>query len=264
MRQSNPTITVLGMATVLALAGCDRDAAEPAAGAASPDGTAAGEVALSDVELIEALVEGRDVDALASPSATDPATSGEPSAAEATPDAPDEATTAAVTPEATSVEVTSVDGVGALSAPADGAGADATVADVTTTDDDPSAALPPDTLGEAAVLEALVAPGEIPYPLYPNGEKYRVGGENGLKIVLFETVDSFEEVDAYYRERSDGSGMPRLAAMSDYVRYGASDDDTDPWATHRPGIVIHRFNDESERDAVGADETARTNIIMSY
>ena len=102
---------------------------------------------------------------------------------------------------------------------------------------------------------------EVPYPVYPNGTQYRTGGENGLKIVLFQTEDSFEEVDAYYEEKSD---MPRLSAMNDYVRYSVNGNDNDPWATDQPGIVIHRFNDEAEREAVGADGTALTNIIMSY
>jgi len=127
-----------------------------------------------------------------------------------------------------------------------------------------AAALPADTLGTDETLDALVDEDEIPYPVYPNGEKYRVGGENGLKIVLFETTDSFEEVDAYYGGRAGQSGMPRLAAMKDYVRYSRVEDDDDPWATHRPGIVIHRFGDDEARDAVGADASARTNIIMSY
>jgi len=105
----------------------------------------------------------------------------------------------------------------------------------------------------------------IPYPLYPNGIKYRVGGENGLKIVLFETTDTFEEVDEFYRNMAaDTEAMPRLHAMSDYVRYSVNQGDVDPWATSKPGIVIHRFNDDTERDAVGADKSARTNIILSF
>ncbi len=102
---------------------------------------------------------------------------------------------------------------------------------------------------------------DIPYPIYPNGLRYGMGDENGLKIVLFQTEDSFEEVDAYYQTQAN---MPRLSAMSDYVRYSAGKDDNDPWDTENPGIVIHQFNSESERDAVGADEKARTNIIMSF
>jgi len=105
---------------------------------------------------------------------------------------------------------------------------------------------------------------QIPYPLYPNGSKYRVGGENGLKIVLFETTDSFEEVDEFYRNLAQSEQMPRMLAMNDYVRYSTVVDDNDPWATYRPGIVIHQFNDDVEREAVGADPEALTNIILSF
>ncbi|MDB4223144.1 hypothetical protein N9850_05185 [Granulosicoccus sp.] len=105
---------------------------------------------------------------------------------------------------------------------------------------------------------------QIPYPVYPNGNKYRVGGENGLKIVLFETSDSFEEVDEFYRNLAQSEQMPRMLAMNDYVRYSTKSDDVDPWATYRPGIVIHQFNDDTERRAVGADEKALTNIILSF
>ena len=113
-------------------------------------------------------------------------------------------------------------------------------------------------------LAAVFGASEIPYPVYPNGQKYRVGGENGLKIVVFQTDDDFEDVDAYYSEIKENAGMDRLMAMQDYVRYANSGADADPWATHKPGIVIHQFNDEVERKAVGASPTARTNIIMSY
>lgn len=105
---------------------------------------------------------------------------------------------------------------------------------------------------------------KIPYPLYPNGNKYRVGGENGLKIVLFETADSFEEVDEFYRSQAQSEEMPRLLAMNGYVRYSTDSADIDPWATYKPGIVIHQFNDDEERSAVGADENALTNIILSF
>lgn len=115
-------------------------------------------------------------------------------------------------------------------------------------------------LQSTAVAGAL----EIPYPLYPNGEQYRVGGENGLKIVLFETTDTFEEVDQFYQQLIEEEEFSRLVAMSDYVRYSDASADNDPWATHLPGIVIHQFNSEDERQAVGADDTAKTNIIMSF
>ncbi|MFK7993586.1 MAG: hypothetical protein AB8B87_05580 [Granulosicoccus sp.] len=109
--------------------------------------------------------------------------------------------------------------------------------------------------------DAELFPDDIPYPLYPNGSRYRIGGEGDLKIVLFQTEDSFEDVDAYYQKKAN---MARLSAMSDYVRYSADNSDIDPWETSRPGIVIHQFNDASEREAVGADGKARTNIIMSF
>ena len=115
-----------------------------------------------------------------------------------------------------------------------------------------------------AALSAVMGATEIPYPVYPNGTKYRVGGENGLKIVVFQTDDAFPDVDRYYREATDNDGMARLIAMNDYVRYSRDSNDDDPWATHRPGIVIHQFNGEDEREAVGASKSARTNIIMSF
>jgi len=117
------------------------------------------------------------------------------------------------------------------------------------------------TAEDANDLTAVLSTSEIPYPLYPNGSKYRIGGEGELRIVLFQTEDSFEEVDAYYQKEAN---MPRLSAMSDYVRYSIDNNDIDPWETSRPGIVIHQFNDAAEREAVGADDDARTNIIMSF
>lgn len=120
----------------------------------------------------------------------------------------------------------------------------------------------PDT--ENNPLEAIVGASEIPYPMYPNGTKYRVGGENGLKIVVFQTEDSFNKVDDYYNSLTDNASMARIAAMSDYVRYSREADDLDPWATHKPGIVIHEFDDQNSRQAVGASAVAKTNIIMSF
>ena len=128
-----------------------------------------------------------------------------------------------------------------------------------------------DGVVEAANIElivdnsaAVLGASEIPYPVYPNGTKYRVGGENGLKIVVFETSDPFEQVDKFYNGDATGSGMARLTAMNDYVRYSPNGTDVDPWATHRPGIVIHQFQNDAERQAVGADTNAKTNIIMSF
>lgn len=119
-------------------------------------------------------------------------------------------------------------------------------------------------LAEDNPLVAVGGASNIPYPMYPNGTKYRVGGENGLKIVVFQTEDSFEKVDSYYNTLSDNSGMARIAAMNDYVRYSNEAEDVDPWATHKPGIVIHQFENETSREAVGASAMAKTNIIMSF
>lgn len=113
-------------------------------------------------------------------------------------------------------------------------------------------------------LAAIVGTSEIPYPVYPNGTKYRVGGENGLKIVVFQTEDPFHKVDDYYNGLSDNAGMARIMAMTDYVRYSNTTEDLDPWATHLPGIVIHEFEGEDARQAVGASAMAKTNIIMSF
>ena len=113
-------------------------------------------------------------------------------------------------------------------------------------------------------LAAVVGASEIPYPMYPNGTKYRVGGENGLKIVVFQTEDPFHKVDDYYNGLSDNEGMARVMAMADYVRYTNGTQDLDPWATHLPGIVIHEFEGEEDRQAVGASAVAKTNIIMSF
>jgi|GEM_PF-1132333 len=116
----------------------------------------------------------------------------------------------------------------------------------------------------AQTPSAVLGATDIPYPVYPNGSKYRVGGENGLKIVVYQTDDDFEQVDAYYRDATNPSAMPRLQAMQDFVRYSRVVTDDDPWATYRPGIVIHEFSDNGERRAVGARATARTNIILSF
>jgi len=120
------------------------------------------------------------------------------------------------------------------------------------------------SVAENDVLAAVGGASEIPYPMYPNGTKYRVGGENGLKIVVFQTEDSFDKVDSYYKTVSSNSGMARIAAMNDYVRYSNEAEDVDAWATHKPGIVIHQFENETSREAVGASEMAKTNIIMSF
>ena len=126
------------------------------------------------------------------------------------------------------------------------------------------AAVLPESDSSDNALSAVVGASEIPYPVYPNGTKYRVGGENGLKIVVFQTEDPFHKVDDYYNGMSDNAGMARIMAMSDYVRYSNDINDVDPWATHLPGIVIHEFEGEEDRQAVGASAMAKTNIIMSF
>jgi len=113
-------------------------------------------------------------------------------------------------------------------------------------------------------LAAVIGASEIPYPVYPNGTKYRVGGENGLKIVVFQTEDSFEMVDEFYHSMGDNESMVREMAMSDYVKYSPGAEGSDPWATHIPGIVIHEFDNDDSRKAVGASDAAKTNIIMSF
>ncbi len=121
--------------------------------------------------------------------------------------------------------------------------------------------VPADQIADDQALSEILGTDDIPYPLYPNSSRYRIGDENGLKVILFQTKDSFEDVDAYYQSQAN---MPRLSAMNDYVRYSTGKDDNDPWATSNPGIVIHQFNSESERAAVGANDDAQTNIIMSF
>ena len=121
--------------------------------------------------------------------------------------------------------------------------------------------VPADQIDTDENLAAVLGAADIPYPLYPNSSKYRIGGENGLKIVLFQTEDSFEEVDAFYQSEAK---LPRLSAMNDYVRYSVESGDQDPWATTKPGIVIHQFKNADERQAAGADGASQTNIIMSF
>ena len=111
---------------------------------------------------------------------------------------------------------------------------------------------------------AIEGTAEIPYPIFPEAKQYRVGGENGLQVVLFETEASFSDVDAFYRRYIHKKGLSRISAMSDYVRYAASSDDIDAWATDKPGIVIHGFETEQEANKYGAEGTSLTNIIVSY
>ena len=84
-------------------------------------------------------------------------------------------------------------------------------------------------------------------------------------MIVFQTDDAFETVDAFFRQRSVAQGLSRLPAMADYVRYSSADDvDADPWAHDNPGIVIHEIVDRKAAIAAGADPSARTNIIMSF
>ncbi len=113
-------------------------------------------------------------------------------------------------------------------------------------------------------MAAIEGTAEIPYPIFPEAKQYRIGGENGLQVVLFETQASFSDVDAFYRRYIHKKGLSRISAMSDYVRYAANADDIDAWATDKPGIVIHGFETEQEANRYGAERTSLTNIIVSY
>ncbi len=107
------------------------------------------------------------------------------------------------------------------------------------------------------------------YPTYPSAERYRIGGENGLKIVVFETTDSFADVDAYFSEQSVDYQLERSATTLDYVKYTFKGDtkktDTpDPWDIASPGIVIHTFLNSDDAVGYGASPASKTNIIVSY
>jgi len=115
----------------------------------------------------------------------------------------------------------------------------------------------------------------IPYPIYPGAIQYRVGGENGLNIVLFETPHNFQSVDQFYKTYLEEEEFQRLVGMDDYVRYNevvsVADSDADPasdpasaWSNESPGIVIHSFNNVTDAESSGANPSARTNIIVSY
>lgn len=115
---------------------------------------------------------------------------------------------------------------------------------------------------------AITGSDAIPYPIYPDAKQYRIGGENGLHVVLFETNDSFEEVDSFYQRYSGSKGYSRLVGMADYVRYDttreAASSNSDAWKNDKPGIVIHGFTDQDEATQSGATPGAKTNIIVSY
>lgn len=116
---------------------------------------------------------------------------------------------------------------------------------------------------------AVTGSDAIPYPIYPDAKQYRVGGENGLHVVIFETSDTFEEVDSFYQNYVGSQGYARLVGMADYVRYdtsreAAAGNTSDAWRNDRPGIVIHGFESSDEAISSGADAAAKTNIIVSY
>lgn len=128
---------------------------------------------------------------------------------------------------------------------------------------------------------------KIPYPIYPNGSRYRIGGEQGMKIIAFETTDSFQAVDRYYQNLAEKKGYTRTSLMADFVEYRAR---LDEWrdqpvkvdvalatrndaarSAHitsmmldQPAIIIHRFVDADDALQYGADAQSQTNIIMRY
>lgn len=116
--------------------------------------------------------------------------------------------------------------------------------------------------GEESV--AIAGTSGIPYPIFPEAQQYRIGGQDGLHIVLFETSASFDEVDSFYQRHQENNGMSRLQAMSDYVRYTTDEHGSDAWDNNKPGIVIHGFQDQSEAVQTGAEPDSRTNIIISF
>lgn len=111
---------------------------------------------------------------------------------------------------------------------------------------------------------AIAGTSGIPYPVFPEATQYRIGGEDGLHIVLFETTASFDEVDSFYQRHQENGGMSRLQAMNDYVRYTAGENDSDAWDNNKPGIVIHGFQNQNEAVQTGADPDSKTNIIISF
>lgn len=125
------------------------------------------------------------------------------------------------------------------------------------------------------------------FPEYPAAERYRIGGENGLKIVVFETQDSFEQVDAFFNQQAQAYGLTRLTTTLDYVKYTKANEatstinggtsgagalsgfadsirDDDAWDASMPGIVIHTFLNADDAVGYGASPDSKTNIILSY
>ncbi len=109
---------------------------------------------------------------------------------------------------------------------------------------------------------------QVEFPEYPAAERYRIGGENGLKIVVFETQDSFEQVDAFFSQQAQAYDLKRLSTTLDYVKYtathagGSAADDA--WDASMPGIVIHAFLNADDAVGYGASPESKTNIILSY
>lgn len=118
-------------------------------------------------------------------------------------------------------------------------------------------------------LSVEVAPmSEIPFPVYPNSTRYRIGGEQGLKIALFETTDEFALVDAYYTRMASAAGLDRNMYMGDLVNYSQPHEEAvnEHFASlpQLPGILIHTFINPIDATLIGAGQNARTNIIISY
>lgn len=117
----------------------------------------------------------------------------------------------------------------------------------------------------------LAIENEIPFPLYPNGTRYRIGGERGMKIVLFETTDDFSTVDAYYDQQSAANGLARKQLTQDYVQYlqpqtseDANQTGPESQSDAQPGVVIYEFLNADEALKLGAAPESRTNIIISF
>ncbi len=105
---------------------------------------------------------------------------------------------------------------------------------------------------------------DIPFPLYPNATRYRIGGQNGLKLALFETTDEFGDVDHFYAEKATKTGLLRQQIMPDYVQYGELSGAQPAITEENPGVLIYAFFDAREAQQAGATPNARTSIIIIY
>jgi len=113
----------------------------------------------------------------------------------------------------------------------------------------------------------VAQPSEIPFPLYPNGTRYRIGGKNGMKIVLFETSDEFSKVDTFYDNLAQTKGLSRKMLTVNYVQYSSRIVDNSEIlrnTSEQPGIVIHEFATPEEAEHLGAAPHSKTNIIISF